>query len=85
MPQNQLVKELQFYNKNKAEYLKSYKNKYLLIKDNTLCGSFDTNEEAYKKGVDTFGNEPFLIKQVLEQEPTLTVSSLYVGMRNASL
>jgi hypothetical protein len=82
---NVLEKELAFFNKNKAEYLKQYKDKFILIKGLELVGSFDTDEQAYKAGIERFGNQPFLIKQVFEQEPTLTVSALYVGIMHASL
>lgn len=80
-----LQKELTFFNKNKGEYLKHYKNKFLLIKGENLVGSFDAEEQAYETGIQKYGNEPFLIKQVLEQEPTLTVSSLSVGLTNACI
>ena len=80
-----LEKELSFFNKNKQEYTDQYKNKFLLIKEEKLEGSFDTDEQAYKAGVEKFGNKPFLIKQVLENEPTLTISALYVGITNANL
>lgn len=80
-----LTKELAYFEKNKNQFLKNYKNKFLLIKSDGLIGSFDTNEEAYKKGIEQFGNTPFLIKQVLEKEPTLTVSSLYVGLKSANI
>ena len=60
-------------------------NKFLLIKNEELVGSFDSDEQAYKAGIEKFGNQPFLIKQVLEQEPALTVSALYVGMMHANL
>lgn len=85
MTQITLGNELAFYKKNKQEYLQKYANKHVLIKGEELIGIFDTGEMAYKAGVDKFGNEPFLIKQVLEQEPTLTISSLYVGISHASI
>lgn len=82
---NPLEKELAFFNKNKANYLSEYKDKYLLIKDGKLAGHFDTNEAAYEAGIQKYGNVPFLIKQVLDQEPTLTISSLFMGIKNANL
>ena len=80
-----LEKELAFFNRNKAGYLKEYKNKYLLIKGEELIGYFDTNEAAYEAGIQKYGNVPFLIKQVLEHEPTLTISSVFMGTANANL
>lgn len=81
----QLEKDLQFFNKNKAEYLKSYEGKYLVISNNVLVGSFDSEEAAYKSGLEKLGNEPFLIKQVLKIEGPTPISSLYFGISNASI
>lgn len=81
----QLEKDLQFFKKNKTEYLRVYEGKYLLIKNHTLIGSFDNEEAAYKTSLEKFGNEPILIKQVLKNEDTVSISSLYFITANASL
>ena len=82
---NILQKELDFYNKNKAKYLETYKEQFVLIKGEKLMNSFTTEEEAYKAGVAKFGNEPFLIKKVVEEEqiesiPALTAGVIHVGV-----
>lgn len=82
---NLLEKELSVFNRNRTDYLVKYRDKYLLIKDEELVGYFDTSESAYEAGIKKYGNVPFLIKQVLEQEPTLTISSLFMGLKNANL
>jgi len=63
---NILKREIEYYEKNKQEYLKEYKGQFVLIKGDSFAGSFTTDAEAYKTGVQKFGNEPFLIKQVLD-------------------
>ena len=80
-----LQPELDFYNKHKQEYLKLYKGQFVLIKGDRLIGAFTTDAEAYKAGVEQFGNQPFLIKQVLDDETTVSYPALTVGMINASV
>lgn len=82
---NVLQKEIAFYNKNKKEYLKTHKDKFLLIKGEELFGAFDSQEEAYKVGVEKFGSEAFLIKKVADEEQSASIPALTVGVINASL
>lgn len=78
--QHLLKKELQFFERNKKRFLKNYLNQFVLIKDNQLIGAYTTEEEAYKSGIEKFGNTPFLIKQVLKEEPTFAIPALTVGL-----
>lgn len=83
--QNPLQTELEYFRKHKQEYLKLYKNQFVLIKGEAFAGAFTTEAEAYKAGLQKFGNVPFFIKQVLDDEepgsyPTLTVGILHVGL-----
>lgn len=59
--QRQLQKEYQFYLGLKADLLKQYKGKFALIKEQKVVGTFDTDQDAYKAGLEKFGNVPFLI------------------------
>jgi hypothetical protein len=83
--QNPLQTELEYFQKHKQEYLKLYKNQFVLIKGDEFAGAFTTEAEAYKAGLKRFGNEPFLIKQVLDGDeavsyPALTVGVIHVGL-----
>jgi len=77
-----LEKERQFYLAHKDELLAKYKNMYVLIKDDQLIGAFPDGETAYATGISKFGAQPFLVRQVLEVEPS-SISHLYsaVGRR----
>ncbi len=77
-----LQTELHFYEKNKQEYLKLYKGQFVLIKEEQLIGTFTTDAEAYKAGLEQFGNQPFLIKQVLEDDTKVSYPALTVGAIN---
>ena len=44
-----LEKEYEYYLQNKEKFLKSYLNKYVVIKDTDVLGSYNTMEEAVKE------------------------------------
>lgn len=77
--------ELDYFNKNKEELLKKYPGQFVLIKNETMKGSFTTQEEAYNVGIEQMGNVPFLIKQVVENEPITSHPALTVGIMYASI
>jgi len=79
---NVLQTELDFFNKKKDELLKLYKGQFVLIKDENFIGAFTTDGEAYKAGLEQFGNHPFLIKQVLDDDTKVSYPALTVGAIN---
>ncbi len=79
----ELDTELEFFNKNKDEYLKYYRDKYALIKGEELINTFTTEEEAYNEGIDRFGNVPFLIKQITDVEFVHMFPALTLGLIHA--
>ncbi len=64
-----LDEERRYYESRKAELLRTYKNQYVLIKGSALAGVFGDAESAYAEGLARFGLQPFLVRQVLEEEP----------------
>jgi hypothetical protein len=74
-----LQTELNFYNKRKEELLRVYKGQFVLIKGEKFIGAYTTDAEAYKAGLEQFGNHPFLIKQVLEDDTNVSYPALTVG------
>lgn len=79
-----LKKELDFFIRKKNRFLELYPGQFVLIKRDKLIGTYTTEQEAFKAGVEKFGSQPFLIKQVIKQEPIATHPSLLVGLINAS-
>ena len=63
-----LERELEYFSAHKTELLKTYEGLYVLIKQDEFIGAFSTEKQAYEAGLERFGNQPFLIKQVLRQE-----------------
>lgn len=80
-----LTTELKFFEKNKKEYLQKFKNSFVLIKGEEFGGVYTIEEEAYKSGLEKYGNTPFLIKQVLEKEKNVSFSSLFFSLKNARI
>ena len=46
------------------EMLKKYEGKWTVIKGKVPLGFFDTEGNAYEKGVGKYGNVPMLVRQV---------------------
>jgi len=81
----ELEKELEFFESKKEEWLKEYKDKFALIKGEELIDVFSTLEDAYKEGVKRYGNQPFLIKRVTEEEEVEKIPSITFGIIHANL
>lgn len=64
-----LETEVQFYESRRADLLKQYLNLYVLIKGAELIGVYPDAQAAHQEGVNKFGMQPFLVKQILEEEP----------------
>jgi len=79
-----LEKEYAYYLRMKAELLKDHKGKFALIKDEALVGTFDTDSDAYKAGLLKFGNSPFLIIPVTEEDEKTSIPVLQLGLLNAN-
>ena len=63
----QLELEIEAYTKMKAELIRHHSNKYVIIKDQKLQGSFDTFDSAAKEAIQKFGQGPYLIRRVSEE------------------
>jgi len=81
----ELEKELEFYKSQYKELLSHYENQFVLIKGDKLLGSFTTDLEAYKAGLERLGNQPFLIKRVVKGEEIDRAPALVLGLLNANL
>ena len=80
-----LRKEYEYYLKIKPELLAKSKGKFALIKGEELIGTFDTDGDAYKFGLSKFGNTPFLIIKVSEQDESTHIPILELGLLDAGL
>jgi hypothetical protein len=67
-----LEQEFDYYLKNKDEFLKQYENKYLVIKDKTVVGTYDSELEAYKFASEKYENGSYLIQPCTRDDGSLT-------------
>jgi hypothetical protein len=63
-----LEKELAFFDANLIDLLDN-EGKFVVVRDETIDGPYDTYEEALQAGYDRFGLTPFLVKQIHKVEP----------------
>lgn len=77
-----LEEELAFFERNKAEWLQHYRDKFALIKGQRLLGTFTTFQEAFEAGIRELGNQAFLIEKVTEQDEEVQLPVLTLGLIN---
>jgi hypothetical protein len=63
-----LEKEFEFYLENQTELVKKYQGKFLVIKDRTVIGAFDTEIEAIESASSQHELGTFLV-QICEPGP----------------
>jgi len=70
MGEKDLKKNIDFVKKNREALLKEHRNKFILVFEEKLVGSFDTYERAAEEGVRLFGLDAnFLVYHLIEKEP----------------
>lgn len=79
-----LENEVAFYIEQKPELLARHSGMFVLIKGRELIGVFNTIEEALSEGARRYGLSSFLVRQVLAEEPEITVPALTLGILKAS-
>lgn len=75
-----LQQEIAAYESRRAELLRHHAGKFVLIKGDELVGAYDTQEAAYGAGVERFGNQPMLIRQVLPEDQVEFLPALMHGV-----
>lgn len=64
-----LREELAFFEEIKEELLRTHRGQFALIKGRALIGIYSTAHDAYVEGVKRYLTGPFLMKQILDEEP----------------
>lgn len=78
-------KEIAYYQEHKDELLQHHENQFVLIKGNEFGGAYSSDVEAYKTGLQKWGNVSFLIKQVRKEEEVVRFPALTLGVLNAHM
>ncbi|MBI2432065.1 MAG: hypothetical protein HYV26_04270 [Candidatus Hydrogenedentes bacterium] len=80
-----LADELKFFEVHQSDLFARAPRKFALIKGSQLYGCFDTQDNAYEEGARLFGNQPFLIKRILLEEPIESIPAYTLGLLHAGL
>lgn len=64
------------YQAHKKSLVKNSLGKHVLVKDEVVWGTYDNFQDAYKVGLNLFGNVPMLITEVREIEPVIVINAL---------
>jgi len=81
----ELSQEIAHFEAHRKELLERSPGKFVLIKGDECIGTYDSDENAYEEGVRLFGNEPFLIQQILPEDPIQEMPAFYAGLTYAHL
>lgn len=66
----ELEKESELFNTKLEEWRGSRLGKFVLIKDTTVIGFFDSLNVAFDAGSTQYGLEPFFVKQIAPRDTT---------------
>jgi hypothetical protein len=75
-----LDKELETFEKHKADLVGRAKGKFVLIKGEEIVGVFETQGDAVRQGYERLGNVPFLVKEIAELEYAQNFTSNLLGI-----
>ena len=78
-----LEEELDFFEKQRAEWLDKHSDRVALVKGHKLIGMFDTEQEAIESGARQFGLTSFLVKRITAEDPQFVAPALTLGLLRA--
>lgn len=74
MTEKDLKQNISFVEEKKDDLLKTYRNKFIIVFNREVVGSYDTYEAAAKEAIRMYGIEaPFLVHHLMEEEPVNVV------------
>jgi hypothetical protein len=79
MAKEDLIKNKDYVTANLDKFLNLYRNKYILVNEQQVVGSFDTYEAAAEEGIVSFGiDSGFLVHYVTESNVVNFVSTALI-------
>jgi hypothetical protein len=79
-----LEKERKFFNDHQSEWQDAYPGKFVLVKGEALIGVFDSDTTAVSEGIQRFGLESFLVRNVSEKEEAIRIPAIMFGLLHAN-
>ena len=82
--ENVLEREIAYYNEHRDELIEKHLGRFVLVKDESLIGVFNTIEQAISEGARRYGLSSFLVREVTrETEKEVFIPALSLGILNA--
>lgn len=75
-----LGQEYQTFAENKDTLLEHHSGKFALIYGDKMIGVWDSQASAYERGVREFGNVPFLVKLIVQDDVIEAAPALFAGV-----
>lgn len=75
-----LEEEIETYEDRKEELLGRHEGKFVLVHGGNIVDVFDSKMDAIKDGYERFGNQPFLVKQIVKVETAENFTSNHLGL-----
>lgn len=73
-----LDQELRTFEAKRSELLGRSREKFVLIKGDKIIDILDSHADALKRGYENFGNQPFLVKQILDVDVPQNYTSFQI-------
>ena len=81
----ELDEEVRTFIAHKAELLAQHRGEVALVKGAEVIGTFPDEESAYEEGLKRFGNVPFLIQPITEEDSIEAMPAVTTGLPHARL
>lgn len=75
-----LDEELRTYEAHRDNLLGRARGQFVLIKNDRIIDVFASREDAIRRGYREFGNQPFLVKEVVDVEMPLHFTSFEIRL-----
>jgi hypothetical protein len=75
-----LEKETRFFEAQRQALIENHEGQFVVIKGEHLLGAYTTFAEAYEAGVNAYGTESFMVKQVSPEEGQVLLPALNTGL-----
>ena len=66
-----LEKEYKYFNDNRKSFIKKYKGKFIVLKDNNVLGIYDSMPEAISETTENHELGTFLVQQCVPEEQNI--------------
>lgn len=80
---SRLVKELAYFATHAEEWDVLYAGRFVVVKGDSLLGTFSSMGEALAAGAREFGLSDFLVREIGQPAPAVSIPALTLGLLSA--